>query len=160
MAEQFNRLLDEYKNQYLQFLSTGDDAAKRAYQATLDAIEAAISEKRESVDSEKRAMKHFAASYQADKDALEDTVARGQDVAQSAQDIMDDYQEAKARYDQALQRPAHVDLSVGYAVLARIGAFLLLLPLVLLAAYYSVSFVRSVPTPTPSLNLPSTPLIR
>jgi|LauGreDrversion4_2_1035121.scaffolds.fasta_scaffold170101_3 hypothetical protein len=133
--EEFNRLLTEYKTQYLQFLSTGDQSFRAAYERTLEAIEAAISAKREEVDADKAAMKHFAASYQANNDELEGVVARAT-ALKSAQDQHDEYITAKDRYEEASVRTTPVvDVSTGYSILLRIGLFLILLPILLYLGY-------------------------
>lgn len=135
--EDFNRLLTEYKNQYLQFLSTGDQSFRAAYERTLEAIEEAISTKREQVDADKAAMKHFAASYQANNEELEGVVARAT-ALKSAQEQHDEYSTAKDRYEaaEAAERTTPVvDVSSGYSILLRIGVFLILLPILLYLGY-------------------------
>ncbi len=132
--EDFNRLLTEYKNQYLQFLSTGDQSFRAAYERTLEAIEEAISTKREQVDADKAAMKHFAASYQANNEELEGVVARAT-ALKSAQEQHDEYSTAKDRYEAAERTTPVVDVSSGYSILLRIGVFLILLPILLYLGY-------------------------
>jgi hypothetical protein len=125
--DDFNRLLDEYKNQYLQFLATGEEAYKTAYKRAMDSIEETISSKREAVDSEKNAMKQFAASYEKTNKELGDMVTT------SPQEQHDAYIGSKDRYTAWTYAPPTtpsptVDVSVGYNIILRFGIFLLLLP--------------------------------
>jgi hypothetical protein len=127
--DEFNKLLEEYKNQYLQFLSTGEESYKRAYKATLDAIEDAVTSKRQSVESEKNAMKHFATSYANTNKELESIVEDG------LQETHDQYTTSKDRFNEWTSNPtappAPIDVSVGYDILLRFGILLILLPILL-----------------------------
>ena len=133
--ESFNRLLDEYKNQYLQFLATGEESYRVAYNRAMEGIEEAISSKREIVDADKAAMKHFAASYEQTNKELADTVSS----AKNAQEAHDQYVTSKDRYSSwsAPTLITSTDVSVGYDILLRIGIFLILLPIFLYISYFT-----------------------
>jgi hypothetical protein len=138
--DQFNKLLDEYKNQYLQFLATGNAEFKTAYEKALDAINNAISSKREGVDAERKAMQHFAGSYAQSNAELSDTVDTAKGLVQDAQDIHDGYETSKIRYKTWTEVPnipkaPVIDVSVGYSILLRFGIFLVLLPILLFLGY-------------------------
>lgn len=146
--DEFNQLLEQYKTQYLQFLSTGDPSFKSAYQNAQTAIEKAISSKREVVDSEKKAMKHFADSYQKQNAELETLAGGVSSMIGDAQSLHDAYLTSKQRYDmwtENAKAPAAppVDVSIGYSILLRIGIFLVLVPILVLVGYY---------TPGPSVS--------
>lgn len=129
--DDFNRLLDEWKNQYLQFLSTGEPSYKDASQRAQDAIDAAISKKREQVDAEKSAMKQFASSYTKGHSELAS-------VTEDAQQIHDAFVTSKQRFDEWASKGApapSIDISNGYSILLRIGIFLILLPILLYVGY-------------------------
>lgn len=164
--ENFNKLLDEYKTQYLQFLSTGSAEFKTASSKVMEAIESAISEKREAVDAEKKAMKHFAATYQKNNEELADTMNTASAMTEDAQEIHDEYEGSKNRYDvwtSGFRPPAAtVDVSNGYGVMLRFGIFLILLPILMLIAYLTPrggeatralsSVISTPPTPRFSFN--------
>ncbi len=142
--EDFNRLLDEYKNQYLNFLSSGSAEAKAAYQRVMQGIEEALSTKREQVDSEKRAMKHFAGSYQKDNSDLKNTMETANGLSENAQQINDEYIESQKRFDEWTSSPAPkaelVDVSNGYSIMMRVGIFLLMLPILFYIGLYTPIF--------------------
>ena len=157
--EEFNRLLDEYKNQYLNFLSSGSAEAKAAYQRVMQGIEEAISTKREQVESEKRAMKHFAGSYQKDNDDLKNTMETANELSQNAQQINDEYVESQKRFEEWTSSPAPkaelVDVSNGYSIMMRVGILLLMLPILFLIGFYTPMFTQQ---PVSSVfSAPSTP---
>ena len=171
--DNFNKLLDQYKTQYLTFLNSGDDSAKAAYQKAYEAIESLLSEKQQAVLSEKRNLAHFTKSYQQSNQDLQDVSSGAQDLMRNAQDIHDDYTTAKSRYDDWTANPPpienKIDVSVGYAILLRIGILLILLPVLLYAGYKvpdlaGSSFTRSLLGTSPGTpgspyirNFPSTP---
>ena len=158
--EEFNKLLDEYKNQYLNFLSSGSAEAKTAYQRVMQGIEEAISTKREQVESEKRAMKHFAGSYKKDNDELKNTVETANELSQNAQQINDEYVESQKRFDEWTSSPTPkaetVDVSNGYSIMLRVGIFLLMLPILFFIGMYTPLFGQQ-PSSVFSVSTPSTP---
>jgi hypothetical protein len=137
--EDFNRILNEWKGQYLQFIATGDDASKQAYQRAQQAIEETIAAKRARVDSEKAAMKQFANSYAKSNSDLSSSVAGAQSLVDNAQAIHDSYVTSRDRFNEwtSTDKPAPptLDVSNGYSILLRIGIFLILLPVLLFVGY-------------------------
>lgn len=138
--EEFNRLLSEYKNQYLQFLSSGDIKYKDAYQNVMKGIEDAISRKRQEVDSQKSAMGHFLESYKKDNQALGDTYNGARGLAKDAQALHDEYQTSKNRYDSWTEDPnvpkgPVIDVSNGYSIMLRFGIFLILIPVLIFVGW-------------------------
>jgi len=153
--EEFNRLLNEYKDQYLQFLTTGDQSYRVASERALEAIEQAVTTKREHVDSEKAAMKHFAATYQKNNEELESAVQSAASKLKSSQELHDEYQTSKTRYDSTTST-ASFDPSVGYSILMRIGIVLILLPILALVGFVFPTVADSY-APPPSFSIvPST----
>jgi hypothetical protein len=139
----FNRLLDEYKNQYLQFLSTGDESYRTAYTRAMEAIEREISTKREAVDADKETMKQFAASYKKTNEELADTLMS----AQGAQEQHDAFVTSKKRSSSWTYTTSPDDASFGYEVLLRVGIFLILLSVLLFVVYISGHSVSSTVSP-------------
>jgi F0F1-type ATP synthase membrane subunit b/b' len=129
--DRFNELLQEYKNQYLQFLASGDQSFKTAYKRAYSAIEEAIDSKQSVVDSEKKALQHFADSYKQTNKELSDTADDATNVISSAQEIHDEYETSKQRYDSWTKQytpPPEIDVAKAYGILMRIGIFLILVP--------------------------------
>ena len=159
--ENFNKLLDEYKNQYLQFLSTGSAEFKTAYQRAMDAIESAITEKREQVDTEKKAMKHFAATYKKDNEELADTLNTASAMTEDAQEIHDEYEGSKNRFDEwtsGYKAPSVTyDVSNGYGIMMRFGIFLILLPILILVGYLTPTGGEARRALSSAISAPPTP---
>jgi vacuolar-type H+-ATPase subunit I/STV1 len=160
--ENFNKLLDEYKNQYLQFLATGSAEFKTAYQRAMDGIESAITEKREQVDAEKRAMKHFAATYKKDNEELTDALNTASTMTEDAQQIHDEYEGSKNRYDvwtsgYVPQASINYDVSNGYGIMLRFGIFLILLPILILIGYLTPRGGEATRALSSAISTPPTP---
>ena len=139
--KEFNDLLEEYKTQYLNFLSTGSAEAKAAYNRVKQGIEDAITEKREQVDREKKSMRHFARNYKEDNDQIQTVMNTANVLSEDAQQINDDYIESKNRFDEWTSSPTPkaqpVDVSNGYAIMLRVGIFLLMLPILFFVGFYT-----------------------
>jgi len=137
--DEFNKLLDQYKTLYLQFLSSGDPQYKTGYQNAYEAIEKTLASKQSEVDSEKRALQHFASSYEQSNADLQDITSGASGIVRDAQELHDEYETSKDRYDFWTAYPppvqANVDVSVGYAILLRIGIFMMLLPILVYVGY-------------------------
>ena len=136
----FENLLNEYKSNYVQFLSTGDAAYKTAYMNAQEAIDKAILDRQKEVEDQKRDMNRFTESYQEGNSELSDIYDSATSLFQNAQQIEDTYRGAKGRYDQ-LVSPASgeptLNVSNGYAFLLRFGLVLILLPILFLIGYWS-----------------------
>jgi len=137
--DEFNKLLDQYKTLYLQFLSSGDAQYKTGYENAYEAIEKTLASKQSEVESEKRALQHFASSYEQSNADLQDITSGASGIVRDAQELHDEYETSKDRYDFWTAYPppaqANVDVSVGYAILLRIGIFMMLLPILVYVGY-------------------------
>jgi len=136
--ETFNKLLDEYRSNYVQFLSTGTDAYKQAYQLAQQHIETALTEKRSQVDKEKKDMKHFTESYAKDTNDLSSMYDSGTSMYKDADKLQDEFTTSKERYELWTKKGPTapvLDLSVGYAILLRMGIVLLVLPILFVVGY-------------------------
>jgi len=156
--DEFNKLLDQYKTLYLQFLSSGDAQYKTGYQNAYEAIEKTLASKQSEVDSEKRDLQHFASSYEQSNADLQDITSGASGIVRDAQELHDEYETSKERYDFWTAYPppaqANVDVSVGYAILLRIGIFMMLLPILVYVGYlvpdlYGSSFKPHFPSAAP-----------
>lgn len=160
--EEFNRLLTEYKNQYLDFLSTGSSEHKTAYERVMQAIENAISKKREQVDSQKSAMKHFVKSYKKDNEDLSDLVNGAQGLTKDAQEMHDEYETSKDRYDSWTSDPGIskgpvIDVSNGYGIMLRLGIFLILIPVLILVGWMGLGGHSTAASPAGAINIQQSP---
>jgi hypothetical protein len=160
MAEEFNKLLDEYQANYVQFLTTGIPDYERAYKNAQTAIEKILDDKRQRVDKEKKDMKHFAASYKEDNEDLGRLFNSASTMYQDAQSIQDQFETAKQRYDQFTETPEPskaVDVSNGYKLLLRIGVILILIPVLFLLGYYLIRQPTTVAgiSSLPAINITS-----
>lgn len=152
--EEFNKLLDEYQGNYVQFLMTGIPDYERAYKNARDSIEKILGTKRERVDKEKGDMKHFTKSYKQDNEDLGGLFDTASAMYQDAQSIQDNYETAKQRYNEFTDKPEPlkaVDVSNGYKLLFRIGLILILIPVLFLLGFY---FVKDTSSYT-STNVPN-----
>jgi hypothetical protein len=136
----FETLLNEYKSNYVQFLSTGNPAYKTAYTNAQEAIDKAILARQKDVEDQKRDMNRFTESYQEGNSELSDIYDSATGLFQNAQQIEDTYQAAKGRYNQAASPesggPA-LNIANGYAFLMRFGLILIILPLLFFIGYWS-----------------------
>jgi hypothetical protein len=133
-------LLNEYKSNYVQFLSTGNAAYKTAYMNAQEAIDKAILARQKEVENQKRDMNQFTESYQEGNTELSDLYDSASGLFMNAQQIEDTYRGAKQRYDQLVSPESGeptLNVSNGYAFLLRFGLILILLPVLFLIGYWS-----------------------
>lgn len=159
--EEFNKLLNEYKNQYLQFLATGNSQFRDAYQTIMKTIEDTIERKREQVDAQKGAMKHFVRTYKKDYDDIANAVDSSAAMAKNSQQARDEFITSKTRYDawttdpNAPKKPT-VDVANGYAIMLRFGIFLILIPVLIFVGWLGGSSYMA-PAGTGSINIAQSP---
>lgn len=137
--EEFNKILEEYRGNYIQFLTTGIPEYKTAYQRAQDIIEKLLQEKQEQVLKEKKDMKHFVESYKRDNEELTSLYDAGTSMKKDAQEIQDEYITSKNRYSEFTKKPeipAKVDLTNGYTILLRIGIIFIILPVLFFLGYF------------------------
>lgn len=135
----FNKLLEEYKSNYVEYMSTGTDDFKKAYENSLNAIHKIILTKQAAVDRERANMKHFAGSYKKDGDSLGKLQDKAGKMYNNAQKIQDKYETSKKRYDNWLKNePSQaIDYTNGYGILWRIGLAGLLLLFIFAISFYN-----------------------
>jgi len=156
--ETFNKLLDEYSGNYVQFLTTGISDYERAYKNARDLIEKTLDEKRLQVDKEKRDMKYFSETYTNDNEQLSGLFDSASDMFKDAQKIQDTFETAKQRYTDFTSTPEPpkvINVSNGYNLLLRIGIILVLLPILFIFGFYMTT--TTVSSPPIILTLPSLP---
>lgn len=137
---EFEQMMAEYKSNYVEFLATGNEAYKTAYKNAQDAIEKMVGARQAQVESQKKDMQEFVASYEAGNEAMGNTADEAAELHENAQAIEDKYLAAKNRYDlytENMPTLPSVNISNGYAMVFRFGIILLLLPILFLVAYWS-----------------------
>ena len=136
----FEKMLDEYKSNYVQFLSTGNSAYKTAYKNAQDAIEKMVSKRQTEVKSQKDDMLKFTQSFREGNDEMGAEYDKAAELHSSAQKIEDDYLGAKNRYDLYKKKTPdlpRVDVPNGYAIMLRLGIVLILIPLLFFIGFWS-----------------------
>jgi|688.fasta_scaffold10329_20 hypothetical protein len=137
--EQFNKLLEEYKGNYIQFLATGSAEYQRAYKKAQDFIEKALSQKRGIVEKEAENMQYFSQSFKEDNSALSSMYDMGTDMYKDADKVQDQFEASKTRYDMIStigDKGNKVNVALGYAILWRIAVVILLIPVLVLVGYF------------------------
>jgi hypothetical protein len=141
----FNKLLDEYKSNYVQFVGTGNQQFQKAYENARNAIHGIISGRQSAVDKERADMKHFVGVYKKDGDSLGELQDRAGGMYVNAQKIQDSYETSKKRYDNWLknEEPAQpIDYTNGYGILWRVGLLALLLLFIVGISFYNPTSVN------------------
>ena len=123
MAErdELQKMMDEYKSNYVQYLTTGNSSYKTAYQNAQSALESMVNNKQEEVESQKADMQSFLNSYEEGNDEVSEEYDRATNLYSNAQKIDDEYKAAKNRYDLYMQKTPSmptIDLSVGYSMIS------------------------------------------
>ena len=136
----FEKMMDEYKSNYVQFVTTGNDAYKVAYKNAQDAIDKMLTARQTEVASQKDDMQKFVQSYQTGNDEMGEEYDKAAELHTNAQKIADEYDAAKNRYDLYTENSPKLptfDISNGYAMILRFGIVLILIPIMFLVAFWS-----------------------
>jgi len=136
----FEEMLEEYKSNYVQYVTTGIETYKKAYKAAQDALEQMVGNRQKEVEAQKADMQKFAESYQEGNTEMGTEYDKAAELHASAQKIEDDYVGAKNRYDMYKEKTPdlpRVDVSNGYAMILRIGIILFIIPIMYLIGYWS-----------------------
>lgn len=145
--ERFNKLLDEFRSNQLQFLTTQRPEYQKAAKISQSAIEDALMKKQETVTQQRRDMKHFSDSYSEGNKELFTLVESAGDMRGNAQKMMDKYETSKTRYETWSEKPTSgsvVDYAIGYGILWRVGIVMILFPVLILLAFYSPQLYQNV----------------
>jgi len=130
---EFDRLLEEYKNMYLQFLVTGLPNYKTAYKLAQENIEKAISDKQSELEHHEKSMKQFTENYKKDNDDIQKLNKISSQMLENADEIHDKYEASKKRFyaEKESVVEARIDFSTAYSILLRIGIIIMLIPILL-----------------------------
>jgi len=138
--EKFNKLLDEYRSNRLQYLSTQRPEYKQAADIAEGAVQDMLTKKQDSVNQQRKDMQTFASSYEEGRKELFSVHERAEDMRGDAQKLVDKYETSKQRYDAWSENPVSgstVDYTLGYGILWRVGILMLLLPVIVFIGFYN-----------------------
>jgi hypothetical protein len=136
----FEEMLNEYKSNYVQFVTTGIEAYRTAYKTAQDALEQMVGNRQKEVEAQKADMQKFAESYQEGNAEMGTEYDKAAELHSSAQKIEDEYVGAKNRYDMYKDKTPDlpiVDVSNGYAMILRLGIILFIIPIMFLIGFWS-----------------------
>ena len=136
----FEEMMNEYKSNYVQFVTTGIEAYRTAYKAAQDALEQMVGNRQKEVEAQKADMQTFAESYEEGNAEMGSEYDKAAELHASAQKIEDEYVGAKNRYDLYKQKTPdlpRVDVSNGYAMILRLGIILFIIPIMFLIGFWS-----------------------
>jgi len=137
----FRKLLDGYRDNYLQFVSTGSQQFKDASQTILGQIQATIDARRQQAESEKTVLGSFLNSYKANQDQLDSLESKSKDALGDVERVHSEYAATSERYNQLESGDSGSTLvpetyQRGYALALRIGILLVLLVGLFLVGYF------------------------
>jgi hypothetical protein len=138
--ERFNKLLDEYRTNRLQYVSTQRPEYKKAADIAEGAVQDMLTKKQGAVNQQRKDMQSFASSYEEGRKELFSVQERGADMRDDTQKLIDTYETSKQRYDAWSENPVSgstVDYALGYGILWRVGILMLLLPVIMFIGFYN-----------------------
>jgi hypothetical protein len=136
----FEEMLEEYKSNYVQYVTTGIEAYKTAYKNAQDALEQMVGNRQKEVEAQKADMQKFAESYREGNAVMGSEYDKAAELHASAQKIEDEYLGAKNRYEMYKDKTPdlpRVDVANGYAMILRLGIILFIIPIMFLIGFWS-----------------------
>jgi hypothetical protein len=138
--QRFNKLLDEYRTNSLEYVSTQRPEYKNAADIAERAVQDALTKKQEAVIQQKKDMQSFATSYEEGQKELFTIRERGEDMRGDTQKLIDKYETSKQRYDAWSDNPlapSTINYNLGYGILWRLGIIMLLLPTIMFIGFFN-----------------------
>lgn len=143
----FRRLLDQYRESYVLFITTGSQSHKDAFERIRREITKLIETKQSQFQNEKSSMSHFMKNYKKDQDVISGLFSGSESLFKSIGTVKDKYKESKEQYDQLvggdiIEPPVVVQpkpvagIELGYDIILRLGILILVIILFFFAAYY------------------------
>ena len=139
-SENFEKLLDQYRSNQLQFLTTQRPEYKKAADLAEAAVQDALTKKQDTVNKQRKTMTGFASEYEDGNRELFTLADRANDMRGDTQRLVDKYETSKQRYDFWSEKPPEggtIDYANGYGILWRVGVIMLILPILVLVGFYS-----------------------
>ena len=133
----FESLLGQYRDNYLQYVTTGTPQYKTAYQTVLDAITSAIQTKKQQAVSEQSVMSSFMDDYKKNQDTIQSMEEQSASTMDTIRTVQDKYSSAEERY-KSLGETASITPGTqrGLSILLRVGIILLLIPIFFIIGYF------------------------
>lgn len=137
----FRKLLDGYRDNYLQFVSTGSQQYKDASQTILSQIQGTIDSRRQQAESEKTVLGSFLQSYKENQDQLDSLESKSKDALGDVERVHNEYAATSERYKQLESGDGAATLvpenyQRGYALALRLGILLVLLVGLFVVGYF------------------------
>lgn len=136
----FRTLLDQYRDTYLQFVTTGVQHYKDASKKLLDQITGSIDARRQHYEDEQKVLGSFLTKYKTSQEQLDALESTGKDKVEDIQRIQDEYAATQERYKQleGSGEPvaSSVDLQRGYEIVLRLGILLVVVVVFFLVGYF------------------------
>jgi hypothetical protein len=136
----FRKLLDGYRDAYLQFVTSGSQQFKDASKTILDEITAMIDARRQQYEGETKLLGSFLSEYKTTQQGLDDLEHKSAQSLKDIQSVKDEYETAQERYQQ-LEGQGEVPASIvnaqrGYDIVLRLGILLVVLVALFFAGYF------------------------
>jgi len=138
--QRFNKLLDEYRTNSLEYVTTQRPEYKNAADIAERAVQDALTKKQEAVIQQRKDMQSFATSYEEGQKELFTIRERGEDMRGDTQKLIDKYETSKQRYDAWSDNPlapSTINYNLGYGILWRLGIIMLLLPTIMFVGFFN-----------------------
>jgi hypothetical protein len=134
----FRKLLDGYRDNYLQFVSTGSQQFKDASQTILGEIQGTIDARRQQASTEKSLLGSFLDSYKTNQSQLDSLESKSMDKLEDIEKVRNEYAAAQERYNQQASGSAFVPVNAqrGYEIVLRLGILLVVLVALFLVGYF------------------------
>lgn len=144
----FRTLLDQYRDSYLQFVTTGSQSYKDAYEKILTEITNAISGRKKQYADETAVLNRFMDEYGKSQSEIEDLEKTGQSSVNDIQAIADDHAAAKDRYTffdecggggggtPSGGQPATLAFQRGFEIALRLGILIIVIIALFIVGYF------------------------
>lgn len=143
----FRTLLDQYRDSYLQFVTTGSQSYKDAYEKILTEITNAISGRKKQYADETAVLNRFMDEYGKSQSEIEDLEKTGQSSVNDIQAIADDHAAAKDRYTffdkcgggggtPSGGQPATLAFQRGFEIALRLGIMIIVIIVLFIVGYF------------------------
>jgi hypothetical protein len=142
----FRKLLDQYRDSYLQFVTTGSQSYKDAYEKVLTEITGAIAGRKQQYSSETEVLNRFMDEYGKSQSEIENLQKTGESSVNDIQEITNAHISAKDRYTffdecgggggTSGGQPATLAFQRGFEIALRLGIMILIIIALFIVGYF------------------------
>jgi hypothetical protein len=143
----FRKLLDQYRDSYLQFVTTGSQSYKDAYEKVLTEITGAIAGRKQQYSSETAVLNRFMDEYGKSQSEIENLQKTGESSVNDIQEVTNAHISAKDRYTffdecggggipASGGQPATLALQRGFEIALRLGIMILIIIALFIVGYF------------------------